>query len=172
MKSLMIGDHDNFAPRLGFAYQLTERTVLRGGYGISFVYFPFSDFGVNSQRMVPFSINVANTSDLFRATIPGFDFDAGGPRQVLLSAPVLSIAGLSPDIQWGDVHQWSLDLQQEFPGNLVFDLGYIGNKASHLAQRFPTNNPLTPGSASLQIAAPVSNLRRSQPGPVRREQSL
>jgi len=152
--SLMIGDHDNFAPRLGFAYQLTERTVLRGGYGLSFVYFPFSDFGVNSQRMVPFSINVANTSDLFRATIPGFDFDVGGARQVLLSAPVLSIAGLSPDIQWGDVHQWSFDLQQEFPGNLVFDIGYIGNKASHLAQRFPTNNPLTPGSASLQSRRP------------------
>jgi hypothetical protein len=152
-ESIMFGDHNNFAPRIGFAYQALGKTVLRGGYGMSYVYFPFSDFGVNSQRMVPFSINVANTSDAFRPTL-GWNFDIGGARTILRGAPRLSIAGVSPDLQWGDVHQWSLNLQHELQGNLVFDVGYIGNKASHLAQRFATNNPLTPGTANLNSRRP------------------
>jgi hypothetical protein len=153
--SIIIGDHNNFAPRVGFAYQLpfVKSTVLRGGYGMSFVYFPFSDLGVNSQRMVPFAINVSNISDVFRPGLT-YDFDAAGPRRVLQSAPVLSIAGIAPDLKWGDVHQWSLNLQHEFPANLVLDVGYIGNKASHLAQRFPTNNPIAPGPGSIQSRRP------------------
>ena len=32
-------DRNNFAPRIGAAYQLTPQTVIRGGYGISYVHF-------------------------------------------------------------------------------------------------------------------------------------
>ncbi|HEY3131264.1 MAG TPA: TonB-dependent receptor [Acidobacteriota bacterium] len=157
--SIIIGDHNNFAPRVGFAYQLPhlKNTVLRAGYGVSFVYFPFSDFGVNSQRMIPFSVNVSNASDAFRPTIPDYNFDVGGARQVLLSGTRFSIAGLDPNLHWGDVQQWSLNVQHELPGNVLFDLGYLGNSAHHLAQRFPTNNPLTPGSGSLNSRRPFQS---------------
>src|SRR5262249_52156071 len=38
-RALVDPDYNNFAPRLGFAYNLLDKTVIRGGYGIGYVYF-------------------------------------------------------------------------------------------------------------------------------------
>ena len=38
-RALVNADRNNFAPRLGIAYSLTDKTVVRGGYGVSFIHF-------------------------------------------------------------------------------------------------------------------------------------
>ena len=38
-RALVNPDRNNFAPRLGLAYQLRQRTVLRSGYGIGYIHF-------------------------------------------------------------------------------------------------------------------------------------
>ena len=38
-RSLIKPDRNNFGPRLGFAYTMTPKTVIRGGYGISYIHF-------------------------------------------------------------------------------------------------------------------------------------
>ncbi|MCI0723747.1 MAG: TonB-dependent receptor [Acidobacteria bacterium] len=157
-ESLFIGDKNNVAPRIGFAYELARNTVLRGGYGISYVYFPFSDIGVNSQRLLPFAIVPSLTGGAFVPTIPNFNFDVGGARQVLLAGNPFAVAGVDPNVKWGDVQQWSLNLQHELRGNVLVDVGYIGNKASHLAQRYPTNVPFRPEAGAVQARRPFPGL--------------
>lgn len=152
---IMIGDNNNFGPRFGFAYKLpfSPNTVIRGGYGISYVYFPFSDIGVNTQRLLPFAIQVSLSSDFDKPTLD-YNFDVGGARNVLLARTPVAISGISPDVHWGDVQQWNLDIQHQFAGNWLLDVGYLGNSAHHLAQRYPTNVPLTLGTASVQSRRP------------------
>ncbi len=152
---LIIGDNNNFAPRVGFAYKVPfiSNTVVRGGYGVSYVYFPFSDIGVNTQRLLPFAIRPSFIGDFNFPTL-GYDFDIGGARAVLLSRARFRIAGLDPRLHWGDVQQYSFNIQHKFKGNWVFDVGYLGNSARHLAQRWPTNNPLTPSTRNVQSRRP------------------
>src|SRR5262247_1825961 len=60
-RSLVDPDYNNFAPRLGFAYNLLDKTVIRGGYGIGYVYF---------NRLGSANLLATNFSQITRANIP------------------------------------------------------------------------------------------------------
>ncbi len=154
--NFLVGDYNNFAPRVGISYKLpfVSNTVVRAGYAVSYVYFPFSDIGVTTQRLLPFALQVSNTGDLTTPTLANFNFNASGARGVLLAGNPFAIAGLDPNLRWGDTQQWSFDIQHEFTGNWLLDLGYLGNISHHLAQRYPVNSALTPGTKSLQSRRP------------------
>jgi hypothetical protein len=154
----LFGDDNNFAPRIGFAYKLpfSPKTVIRAGYGVSYVYMPFSDFGAVTQRLLPFAVEPEVTGDFAHATIPGYNFSVGGPRGVVQSGAPAEAEGIDPHFHWGDVQQWSLDVEHQW-GNLLLDVGYVGNDAQHLAQRYPTNYPMTPGLGSVQSRVPWAN---------------
>lgn len=149
--SIMKGDYNNFGPRIGLAYRIGGRqgTVIRAGYGMSFGYLPFSDLTVNSQRMIPFSIQLTNGFDWVFPELNGFDIASGGAKQALRSQ-LVNVAGIDPNLEWSEIQQWSLNVQHEFGGNLILDLGYVGNHATHLAERWQMNAAPTPGPGSLQ----------------------
>ena len=153
--SFLFGDDNNFAPRVGFAYKLpfSPNTVIRAGYGVSYVYMPFSDFGGISQQLPPFAVEPEVYGDFAYATIPGYNFNAAGARAVLQAGAPTRISGFDPHFHWGDIQQWSFDVEHQW-GNLLLDVGYIGNSAQHLAQRYLTNNPMTPGLGSVQSRRP------------------
>jgi hypothetical protein len=136
------------APRLGVAYQLTPKTVLRGGWGI--VYGPSNIFayigGGNSQGMGFNTINFTSPgngveagtlasglawspSDLLAASYnPGLLVTPGAAVQ---SAPSVidPNGGRPPRIQ-----QWSIAVQREVTKDLVAEVSYVGNRASWLNQ--------------------------------------
>ena len=60
-RSLIDPDRNNFGPRLGFAYTVTPRTVIRGGYGISYVHFSRAGGGdllpINGPQVVNAVVN-------------------------------------------------------------------------------------------------------------------
>src|SRR5215475_11052233 len=60
-RSLVDPDYNNFAPRLGFAYNLLDKTVIRGGYGIGYVYF---------NRLGSANLLATNFPQITRANIP------------------------------------------------------------------------------------------------------
>ncbi|HEY9285050.1 MAG TPA: carboxypeptidase regulatory-like domain-containing protein [Pyrinomonadaceae bacterium] len=127
-------DRNNWGPRFGVAYQLNEKTVLRGGYGV--FYFPQAEFGGAT------GFNVTTT---FSAT------SGGGVNQFIpvttlsnpypngFAQPIGSSLGLNTQLGGGltivdpdhvipYVHQYSAGLQRELPWGLKLDLSYVGSR--------------------------------------------
>jgi outer membrane receptor protein involved in Fe transport len=66
-RTLVNSDRNNFAPRLGLAYSVTPKTVIRGGYGISYVHqnrVGSADLlGINGPQVVIATVNQSNPTD-------------------------------------------------------------------------------------------------------------
>ena len=129
-------DLNNIQPRVGFAYQISKKTVLRGGWGIYAV--PFDIDGVNqsgfsqSTSLVP-SLDNGLT---FRANLynPFPDGVTDPPGSKLGLATYLgqtlgsSSSPVAPvDRRNGQTQRVQVDLQRELPGNWLVEAGYVGS---------------------------------------------
>lgn len=132
-------------PRLGFAYNLLNRTTLRGGYGI---YYDPSDVGVVGNAVaggflgndpVTNGVNNAPSSpwlpleflrNPFPFGIQGMTGSAQGAAtmlgQALSGIPVRNLNQVPQE------QAWSLDIQHQLPGSIVVDAAYVGRKGTHL----------------------------------------
>src|SRR3989441_2773853 len=167
-------DNKNIMPRLGVAYSLDPKTVIRAGYGIFFI--PnFVSFGVN-----PYIDPVSSSTNPFFASNDGgltpastlhdsnCTFSAGvltcatpGPFGATLVVPPgrnpqPSASGYALSLQSfsatgftvqknGSVQQWNLNLQRELPAGFFADVAYAGSHGVHLPQ-FNTNINQIPDS--------------------------
>ena len=121
-------DWHSFAPRFGFAATVAPRTVLRGGFGISF-WPPNTGTGSNSVfRDPPFtSVLVANQQ---RQSV-GFTRPAGPPATDP-NNPTGTIYNVANNITNPYVEQFNLTLQRELFAGLVFNVGYVGAMSRHV----------------------------------------
>jgi len=136
---------ENFAPRIGFAWQpIGDRFVIRAGYGIFYDRVYGNLLGINQAFMPPFAASVgtspAETLDNpFGAGSPGWT-----PRTVSASGidpiygPVV-IGGsdllsdrIAESIGTPMVQEYNLDLQYEFGGSWIAEIGYVGTHGTHL----------------------------------------
>jgi carboxypeptidase family protein len=136
-------DWNNFGPRVGFAYQLTQsgRTVLRGGTGI--FYGPTVSNTIGDTAALGFStsasfvVSQATTESAFRLQ-DGFPaYARPEPTAAFGAVPV----GTRPNtaVSFFDRHQVAptsyqvnVDLQHELSRGTVIEVGYIGNISRHL----------------------------------------
>ncbi|MPY87088.1 MAG: TonB-dependent receptor plug domain-containing protein [Luteitalea sp.] len=154
-------DRNNVQPRFGVTYQLTDRAVLRGGYGIS--YLPTFDTGFNNG----FSLSTPLVASVDGGITPAARLDNPYPNGI--DQPVGSSQGLAtlvgrgftygnPDRVIPHVHQFSFGVQHELPGRLVVDVSYVGSRTRGLPVTKGINEvsaaDLTMGGALLD---PVSN---------------
>lgn len=128
----------DFAPRIGAAYRLRDKWVIRGGYGL--YYLGQSATGSNqgfSQRT-----NAVVTTDNLTPAVTMTNAFALQPGGQLLAA-VGSSQGAASFLGQGlganylnrplpYSHQYSFDIQRELPGNIVVEAGYIGNQTRRL----------------------------------------
>lgn len=131
----------NFQPRFGFAWQLIPKTVIRGGYAIS--YLPTSGIYVGLDR-TGFSLGtplVASVDGGFTPNetlanpFPNGRRDPIGSSQGPLSLLGQGVGGNLRDIRRGYSQQWSLSVQRQLPGNWLVETGYMGNRGAHLPGR-------------------------------------
>ena len=126
-------------PRFGFAYQLTKRTVLRGGYGIF-----FDTLGTNRSPAIQTGFTA--TTPITPTYDNGITYVASlaNPFPTGLQSPVGSGSGLATNLgQNLTVYQpyrpqpysqrWSFDVQRELPGNFLLDAAYVGNRGTRLS---------------------------------------
>src|SRR5215467_2626535 len=139
-----------FAPRLGVAYQVTPKTVVRMGYGRSYDIGVFgSNFGHTVTQNLPVLLkqNIdasAVNSAATPAYIPAFTLAQGPIPGVFPSIPSngqITFASLNG--QDGGVHirppkqvlptldSWNVTVQRQVTETLSAEVGYVGNKGSH-----------------------------------------
>lgn len=140
-------DANNFGPRLGFAYRATDRTVLRGGYGVYYV--PFEPFGDSEYLHTnpPFHYKselLASPLEPLVRLRDGLPPDMLDPRKASdLVTSSFDRGGRLPYAQ-----QWSFSIQRELPGETLFEIGYFANTAHKLTRRLDGNWAL-PGPGAL-----------------------
>jgi len=152
-RSLLQSEKKNFAPRVGFAYSLTPKTVIRSAYGIFYtqdIGNPFFDLA----RNVPRNVRAALTSD---PNTPQLDVKnvfqgLGGNQSVLV--PTLTMT--DPHYPTGYVQQWTFNVQREISRDLVVEVGYVANKGTHLGVLNLLNTaPPGPGAPQPRRTYPI-----------------
>ncbi len=150
-------DWNNFAPRAGFAYQLTPKTVLRSGFGI-FYGQPdaISFFGdARFQNLPPEFTEITFPTDRLRSPsqIVANGFPAGLiPATQVQENVFVNTAPRFIPTQYS--MQWFFDVQRELPMQTVLTLSYVGNGNHHMTQIRNINQPLTPGPGSVKSRSP------------------
>ena len=128
-------DLNNWQPRIGVAYQLASRTILRGGYGLSFL--PTFDHGGNLGFSVSTPVVGSTDGGLRPATLLKDPFPDGylavpGSSNGLATLAGNSISYTNTGRVIPYVHQYSFGIQHELPWRLLIDASYIGSRTKSL----------------------------------------
>ena len=160
-------DTNQWAPRIGFAYRLGDRTVVRGGYGmfyeaegtsgrLNFHFLPFSlSEGVNAVTNVVPDRTLANY-------FLGVPFGA--------SVGAVGWNPLTLDADFGYDQRWNIGVQRELFSRMSLEVNYVGTKGTNQQEAEPINIP-APGRRQHSGPQTISALRQhehSQPGAVDR----
>ncbi|MFN0084538.1 MAG: TonB-dependent receptor domain-containing protein [Blastocatellia bacterium] len=166
-RSLVDPDRNNVAPRLGFAYNLLDKTVVRGGYGIGYAHFnrigsadllatnfpQITRANVTQNAALALCTGNVFAEGCFRPTQSGYP--TGLPNNVVLFVP--------REIRTSYIQNWQLSVQRELPGNMLLDVAYVGNHAVKMIQLVDYNQarPLTAAELALPAAQrPALDARR------------
>ncbi|MBO0719364.1 MAG: TonB-dependent receptor [Blastocatellia bacterium] len=142
------GIHSNpagLAPRAGFSWAVTPKTVLRGGYGI---YYDAGMLVVNSSLYFNppyFNIRISYPTEDSLLTL-------GNPFPAAIIPPA-SLNTLAPDLSPAYIQNWNLNLQREIGRGSVFSIAYAGSKGTHLIRSRNLNQPV-PGPGDLSERRP------------------
>jgi hypothetical protein len=151
-------NHNDWAPRFGFAYRLTEKTVVRGGFGIYYNPNQTNSFTFLNANP-PFNILQTYTS-LPTAPTCSFTnpFCGGAPPTFALGRityPLLTnITTDNWNLPTARSNQWSADLERQLWNGGGLDVGYLGSHMYHLDRSYYNNQPLLPGPGSIQPRRP------------------
>ena len=149
--------YNDFSPRIGFAYSVTPKTVVRGGFGISF----FPPVVGNSQglRNAPFvsTLNITTTP----ATVANI-LSAGLPPPTPDNPlnPAGSLNALYMGNRMPYVEQYNVTVQREFGSGLVGTVSYVGAGGRKLGIAYEIDQA-PPGPGAVQ---PRRNYYAQLPG--------
>lgn len=154
----------DIGPRLGFAYSIDLKTVVRGGAGIYFGMSPVTNFQYTGtafrQTATMFFTN--NNFGSQSATLENpFPTGFTGPQGKTYGA--LANWGYSNNNDLGttaardaDLYQWNLGIQRELPSDIVLGVDYVAGRSTHLPWAGTNNRDFIPSTLLAQISAAVT----------------
>ena len=131
---------NNVAPRGGFAYSMTEKTVIRGGYGLYWVP-PITDIAeaMIGARGYSASTTFLSSTDggltpvgTLSNPFPNGITEPQGNSLGLATGAGSVIDFVDQDSKPGYVQQYSLDFQRELAGQMAIAVGYMGSRSERL----------------------------------------
>ncbi|HXM92940.1 MAG TPA: TonB-dependent receptor [Candidatus Dormibacteraeota bacterium] len=172
-------DLNNFAPRFGLAYRVTDKLVVRTGYGIFYGGNEAGPWSNPSMGFNPpfFTMQVFNSGcgaaaanpATLDCSIPGLSTLAGGfPANSLVDPNTPFLFSVNPHLVTPYMQQWHLTTQYQLPGNTVLEIGYAGSKGTkqylffNANQAAPSDNPnlpFAPRRAFPQIDASIAEIQ-------------
>jgi TonB dependent receptor len=151
----------NFGPRVGLAYQLSERTVLRSGYGIFFGVPVYSGVftGPMYNATTPWITSIDGVTPYRTLDNPYPDgyTEPEGAQNGLLAAIYSGVNSPVPSTMKAPYNQqWNLSIQHTPIRDLLVEAAYAGNKGTHLPLSWQMNQ-LDPALVSPDALQTVSN---------------
>jgi len=149
----VVSQKKSFAPRIGLAYRINQKTVLRAGYGISY-----------QQRSLNFSGNFPVKQEN-TYTGPNSFFAAGSmatgvPAPDIATFPASGIISPAPPTVTESVanknaphpyvQSWNISLQRALPGNFSMEAAFVGNHAINQNLNWNINEGSIGGGAASQ----------------------
>jgi len=160
-RGLFNTNHRNFAPRIGFAYQLMPKLVMRGGYGL---FYPPTYHGSGPApgftSVTPYvASNSGGTPNTLSTAFSGGLIPVVGNSLDGLTDVGFSTNAVSPSRKTFYVQQWAYGFQFAPTHSDVIDITYVGNHGAHVQISGRNLNQLDPKYFSMgsALATPVAN---------------
>ena len=160
-RTIVNNNWGNFAPRVGFAYDVhgNGTQVVRGGYGI----FYFPDYGGISNQLgqqIPFGGSVSYGANIGycvtftgQTPAPGTAFGCTASAQQTTPLPAPGFPGFNPAVPPAglstlavnrnnknqQIQEWNVQADQQIGKYDVVDLAYVGSKSDHLSTYYDYN---------------------------------
>ena len=157
--------YTNVAPRLGFTYMITPKTVARSGFGIVFI----DQSGITTPFTTPQFPFIQNVQQKTGDNLTAAFKLSNGPT--VAPIPFTPDAGLGQSVYTakrtagsGYVEQWNLAVQRAITNNLSIDLGYVGSHIVHVGIPDSNLNQLTAAQLAIGLTDPTA-LTASVPNP-------
>jgi len=143
-RALVKPDRNNWAPRIGLAYNLMKKTVIRSGYGVSYIHFN----RLGGENMLSYNVPAVITTSIDQVpTNPTCAADVASPtcfRPTMMGYVPNMVAAdrydlkttrvnyIPADNRTGYVQAWHFSIQREITRDLVLDVAYVGNRGVKL----------------------------------------
>jgi hypothetical protein len=168
-RSLIYGDKNNVAPRLGIAYRVphVDQMTIRASYGIFYgqdegtgvtnrltsnpPFFGYGSTTLSSDQLHPSSGYVLSPSDVIaRPTpIPASSF-------TLAPTATATLVSWPEHFQTAYVQQWSVSIQKQLPWQVLAEVNYVGNHGSQLLGLGQGNQPTVLNSTPVNSRRPLA----------------
>jgi Carboxypeptidase regulatory-like domain/TonB dependent receptor len=152
-RAIVDGDHNNFGPRAGFAWQVSSKLVLRGGYGL---FFGERD---QNQQVTQFSGNLPNVPTI---SVPAISAAQTVTPPYTINTPITvqptdpSLASFTPakpyvgtirtagfhDSRDPMLHQFNFDIQYQLTPSMLLEASYSGALGHDLSSLFINENQI------------------------------
>jgi hypothetical protein len=133
------GNNFNFAPRVGFAYRVANKTVLHAGYGIYYSAPNVTNSDGLSANVPVDNYWAFNNSSTYGAATTGipFNFAANGYAHTVITSasalrPNTPAFSQDPNAQTPYSEQWHATIEQQIPFATVLKFAYVGTRGVHL----------------------------------------
>jgi hypothetical protein len=147
--------YTGFAPRMGFAYRVDPKTVVRGGFGISWIPFPdnkyaWDNFPVkqsNSYNALSAHGQAQTSTGVYGSMATGFP----APQAAVIPSNGIIFAALSQNInsaipldyREGYIESWNFAVQRQLPRNFTIEGAYVANHTVRAPVAYNLNAGMT-----------------------------
>jgi outer membrane receptor protein involved in Fe transport len=154
---LYVNKHRHWAPRLGFAYQLNERMVVRGGYGVFNMALHLDNINTLGTNPPTASVQVTNPTVNPLATLANPFPAALVPTNTIFN---VTSAEVDRNHRDGYYQNWNVAVGYELSPAAVFEVRYVGAKGSNLDSSLTNFNSPDPDPTATSV-----NLQSRRPYP-------
>jgi hypothetical protein len=153
---LVKADKNDFAPRVGFAWNPFKNTVIRSGYGRFFSYQEIrTGDPLQLAYNLPFFYQPTFISDGVTPILTvSKGFPSLNPSQAIDAGVTVSGSGVGSHLHAPVLDEWNFNIQQQLPAQILFEVAYVGSKSTHLQTLLDPNQDPVPGPGDIQSRRP------------------